>query len=134
MKKRGNILVENIIFIVLTLLFFTILSLFVVSKMGSAAVLEEKYAKQIALLIDSAKLGMIISITMEDALEKTEKENFDFSKVVLIQDNIVNVKLREGAGYSYSFFNNVELDNVYQDGNKYVFIIGEKIKNEDVEK
>ncbi len=122
--KKGNILIENVIFIVLTLFFLTILILFVVSKMGSAAVLEEKYAKQIALIIDSSKPDMIMVLTMEDVFEKAEKENFDFSKVVSIQENVVNVKLREGAGYSYSFFNNIEIDNIYQDGNKYVFSIG----------
>ena len=125
MKKRGNILIENVIFIVLTLIFLTILILFVYSKMGGAAVLEEKYAKQIALLIDSSKPNMIIALTMEDVFEKTGKENFDFSKVVLIQDNIVNVKLGEGAGYSYSFFNDVEIDNPYTDEDKYVFVMGD---------
>ena len=68
-NKKANILVENIIFIVLNVLFLTILVLFLFSKTGSAAVLEEKYAKQIALIIDSAKSGMIIHLDMEDAIE-----------------------------------------------------------------
>lgn len=127
MKKRGNILLGDIVFIALTLIFLTILTLFLFSKMGDGAILEEKYAKQIVLLIDSAKPGMIIALTMEDVFEKTEKENFDFSKVVSIQDNIIKVKLRDGVGYSYSFFNNIEIKNVYQDENekKYVFVMGD---------
>lgn len=131
MKKRGNILIENVVFIVLTLIFLTILTLFLFSRMGGAAILEEKYAKQIALLIDSAKPKMIIALTMKDAFEKAEKENFDFSKVVVIQENVVTVRLKEGIGYSYSFFNNIKIDNIYQDGeknknkNKYVFMIGD---------
>ncbi len=124
MKKRGNILVENVLFIALTLIFLTILTLFLFSKMGGAGVLEEKYAKQIALLIDSAKPGMIIELNMAKVYEKAKKENFDFKKVVLIQDNIVTVRIREGAGYSYSFFNKVYFDNIYSSEDKYVFIIG----------
>ena len=68
LNKKANILTENIIFIVLNLLFITILILFLFSKMGSAAVLEEKYAKQIALIIDSAKPFTEISLNMEDAI------------------------------------------------------------------
>ena len=64
-NKRGEILVENVIFIVLNLIFLTILILFLFSKMGSAAVLEEKYAKQIALIIDSSKPRMEIHLNME---------------------------------------------------------------------
>ena len=122
MKTRGNILVENVLFIALTLIFLTILTLFLFSRMGAGAVLEEKYAKQIALIVDSAKPGMIIALTMEDVFEKTGKENF--GKVVLIQDNLVTMKIGDGAGYSYSFFNNIEINSIYQDGNKYVFVIG----------
>ena len=122
-NHRGNILIENVLFLVLTLIFLTILFLFLFSRMGGAAVLEEKYAKQIVLLIDSAKPGMIIALTMEDVFKKTGNENF--GKVVLIQDNLVTVKIGEGAGYSYSFFNNIEIKNIYQDENKYVFVMGD---------
>ncbi len=112
-NKRGEILVENVIFIVLNLIFLTILILFLFSKMGSAAVLEEKYAKQIALIIDSSKPKMEIHLNMEDAIKKADKNKFG-EPIVKITDNIVTVKLREeGKGYSYSFFNNVDA-NVYQ--------------------
>jgi hypothetical protein len=125
MKKRGNILTENIIFIVLNLVFFTILILFLFSRMGDAAVLEEKYAKQIALIIDSAKPGMEISLNMEDAVEKANDKEWK-GKIVSISDNIVTVKLTDGGGYSYSFFNNVELSKLYfysKDGKNYIFKI-----------
>ena len=125
MHKRGNILTENIIFIVLNFIFLVILILFLFSKMGDVAFLEEKYAKQIALIIDSAKPGMNISLNMEDAVEKAEDENWK-GKIVSIQDNIVTVKLKDGNGCSYSFFNNVEISKLYfylKDGENYVFEI-----------
>ena len=110
--KKGTVLAENIIFIVLNLLFLSILFLFLFSKIGDADLLEEKYAKQIALIIDSAKPGMNISLNMDDAVKKANDENWK-EKIVVIQDNIVTVKLREKGGYSYSFFNNVDFNVLY---------------------
>lgn len=127
MKKKGTILVENIIFIVLNLLFLTILIIFIVSKVGGATVLEEKYAKQIALIIDSAKPGMEIHLNMEDAIKKASDEKWE-EKIVSVDGNIVTVKLREKGGYSYSFFNDVDVGNPYLDttnNKEYVFIVGE---------
>jgi len=134
MKHRGAILVEHTIFIVLNLIFLTILVLFLFLKSGDAAVLEERYAKQIALAIDSAQPSMKITLNMEDAKGKADKylgeENFD--EVVEIKDNVVTVKLREDGGYSYSFFNDVDAV-AYPDKNlnndftgKYIITINEK--------
>ena len=109
MKKRGQILAENIIFIILNLVFLSILILFIYSKSGGEAVLEEKYSKQIALIIDSAKSGMEIHLNMEDAIKKAKSNNFDLNKIVSISGNMVTVKLREKGGYSYSFFNDVDV-------------------------
>ena len=72
-NKKANILTENIIFIILNLVFLTILLLFLFSKMQSVAVLEEQYAKQIALIIDSSKPEMDIRLNMEKAFNKKEE-------------------------------------------------------------
>jgi len=127
-SKRATILVGNIVFIMLNVVFLSILILFLVSKTGSAAVLEEKYSKQIALIIDSAKPGMIIHLNMEDAIDKAKKENWDFNNIVMIHDNIVTVKLREKGGYSYSFFNNIDVTANFDTLNnqEYFFVIDEK--------
>ena len=124
MKKRGQILVENIIFIVLNLIFLTILILFLYSKTGGEAILEEKYSKQIALLIDSAKPGMIIQLNMEDAIEKSEENDWDKDKMVSISGNTVTVKLREKGGNSYSFFNDISV-STFPDKEEYIFLIGD---------
>jgi len=116
-NKKANILTENIIFIILNLVFLTILLLFLFSKMQSVAVLEEQYAKQIALIIDSSKPVMDIRLNMEKAFNKKE-EGWDIKNIVTIDENkkIVTVKLRERGGYSYSFFNDVDV-TVYPDIN-----------------
>lgn len=127
--KKGNILTENIIFIVLNLTFIIILMLFVFSKTGAAPVLEEKYAKQIALILDAAEPGMTIDLNMKDAIKIAEKENFDFNEIVKIEDNLVIVKLSgDSRGYSYSFFNDFEVKANFDtiSKTKYYFVVIEK--------
>ena len=82
--------------------------------MGNAAVLEEKYAKEIALILDSAEPGMIISLNMEDAIKIANKENRNLNDVVSVENNVVTVQLREKGGYSYSFFNDINF-SIYPD-------------------
>jgi len=130
-SKKGNILTENIIFIVLNLVFIMILMLFLFSKIDSTAVLEEKYAKQIALMIDSGMPGMTISFDMKDAYDKLE-EGLEWADAVKINGNKVYVKLSDKGGYEYSFFNNVDVgfysDNPEEEGH-YVITISE-VKDE----
>jgi len=106
-NKRANVLTENIIFIILNLVFLSILMLFVFSKTGGAAILEEKYSKQIALIIDSAEPVMAISLDMEDVVKTARDNGIGPNDAVSITDNIVTVKLRDKGSYSYSFFNDV---------------------------
>ncbi len=133
MKKIGKrgILRENIIFIVLNLAFLSILLLFLLSKTSETAVLEEKYAKQIALMIDATEPGMRIHLNMEDAIEKAVKNKINPSDIVSINGNVVTVKLSEkdnNPQSSYSFFNDVEananFDTLTQ--KEYYFVISGK--------
>ena len=73
----------------------------------------------------TTKPGMEISLSIKDAVEKANKENRE-GKIVFIEGNIVTVQLKEGKGYSYSFFNDVELNKNYHyadEGNEYNFIV-----------
>jgi len=120
-SKKGTILIENIIFIVLNLIFLIILIVFLISRMSNNSVLEEKYAKQIALIIDSAKPTTEIHLNMEDAINKREK-GWNIENIVTISGNVVTIKLREKGGYSYSFFNDVNA-SAYSKGNDEEYII-----------
>ena len=129
--KKGDILVGDVIFLVLNLVFLAILIIFVISKTNDASRFEEIYAKQIALIIDSAKPGMTIYLNMEDAIEKAMDENQNIGTLVRINGNMVTVKLKEKGEYSYSFFNDVNV-SAYLDteSNKqeYVIIVNEKTR------
>ena len=117
-NKRANILTENIVFIILNLVFISILIIFLFARTGDAAVIEEKYAKEIALALDSARPGMSILINMDDAVKIAEKNNLPLENIVTIQGNIVTVKLRENGEYSYSFFNNINPNEKFYPQNK----------------
>lgn len=128
-NRGGTILVENVIFIVLNILFIAILILFI-SKQGSGAVvLEQSYAKNIALLIDSAKPVTEMKLNMNDAIDLAEKNGISRENIVKISGNIVIVKLSEKGGYEYSFFNNVDATaypDVYPEKNYIIKINGYK--------
>lgn len=107
-KGSSNILLENIIFLVLNLLFFSILVLFLSRQGSGIVVLEQSYAKNIALLIDSGKPVMEMKLNMEDAFDLAEKNGISRDNIVKIEGNVVTVKLSDKGGYQYSFFNDVD--------------------------
>ncbi len=109
-EKRGTILVENIIFIVLNIAFISILLLFLVKQGSGAVVLEQSYAKNIALLIDASSPVMEMKINLKKGFDLAEKNGLAREDIVKIDNerNIVAVKLSEKGGYEYSFFNNVD--------------------------
>ncbi len=124
MQKRGNILTENIIFIILNLVFVVILVLFIFSRMSGEGVLEEKYAKQIALIVDGAKPVMEIHLNMQDAVEKAKSNGIAPENIASISENIVNVKINSrGEGYDYSFFNNVDATIYFDMTSDFTYII-----------
>ncbi len=109
MNKRGVILLENVIFIILNVAFLSILILFLFKQGNGAIVLEQSYAKNIALLIDSAKPVMELKLNMQDAFDLAEKNGIVREDIVKIEGNIVMVRLSAKGGYQYSFFNNVDV-------------------------
>ena len=122
-SKRGGILIGNIVFIILNLLFLTMLVLFIARQGSGIILLEQSYAKQIALVFDSAKPGMTVFLDFEKGIDKI-KDNFgeDYLKqdklkkeIITFNDNVVTVKLDDKGdrrGYSYSIFNDFDLNKV----------------------
>jgi hypothetical protein len=108
LDKRGELtlLQEYLIFILVNLLFFAVFALFIYSKSNGANVLEEKYAKNIALLIDASIPIMKMKLNMEDAFDVAEKNKVSRDEIVKISGNQVIVNLGSSKGYSYRFFNN----------------------------
>lgn len=108
-NRRGAILMESVVFIILNLVFLMILILFLFKQGQGAIVYEQTYAKQIALLIDSGKPGMTMVLDMKKAKNLADNNKIDFEDVVKIEGNSVVVKLSGEGGYSYDFFNDVDV-------------------------
>lgn len=131
-KKKGetsDLTFQTVIFIVLNIIFFGTFLIFVFRSSGGIVVYEQTYAKQIALLIDSAKPVMEIKLNMEEGMKLAEKNKINFEDIMNIEDNIVTVKLDERGGYSYSFISDVEATaypDAALDGN-YIIVINNKI-------
>ena len=81
-KKRGTLLLENVIFIILNLFFLSVLILFLFKQGGGAITLEQSYAKNIALLIDSAKPVMELRLNMKQGMELAEKNNVPLDEMI----------------------------------------------------
>lgn len=134
MKKEGTILIENIVFIILNLLFITILVLFIFRQGNGAILLEQSYAKNIALIIDSARPVTEIKLNMEDAFKLAEKNGIKREDIVKIDKNLVTVKLSEKGGYQYSFFNDVDVSiypDFFPETNYIIKINGYKLNEND---
>lgn len=122
--RKAELLVGNVIFIILNLVFLTILVVFILRQGNGIVSLEQSYAKQIALIVDSAKPGMKIMIDMEQA-KNSNKEWFknNYQNAVIINNNLVTIKLSDDSFYSYSFFNDVRVSyDVYPEGKLYLNI------------
>ncbi len=132
MGKKGTILIENIVFIILNLIFLAVLVLFLARQGSGAILLEQVYSKEIAMIADSAKPIMMIKIDMSKGKDIAEKNGIDFNDIVKIDGNIVKVQLTESGGYTYSFFNDVavvphaETDDKNEYTGMYVLTINEK--------
>lgn len=101
-----------IVFLILNVLFFSVLFFFVGRAGSGATIYEQKYAKQIALAIDSAKPGTNITIDLSEAYGIARKNNILRENLVKIdpKTNEVIVKLtQQGEGYSFKHFNNAPI-------------------------
>jgi len=109
-KKGMDVLHGAIIFVVLNIIFFVVMFFFVARAASGATLVEQKYAKRIALLIDQAKPGTNISIDLQEVYFLADKNNMDRLSTVRIDNEKkkVVVQVDVGKGYSYTFFS----DNV----------------------
>ena len=132
-KKAVNILMENLVFILLVLVFTTAL-FFGITRAGSSSILyEQMYAKQIVLIIDKAKPGTELELDTFEMQRLARKNNFDGNILSINNiENEVNVRLVNGKGYSYKYFSNVDVAwNLDKEKRKLFLKIIENQKNKD---
>ncbi|OIO40961.1 hypothetical protein AUJ62_03545 [Candidatus Pacearchaeota archaeon CG1_02_32_21] len=112
LNKKGNIPLEEVIFVLLNIMFFSMLFVFVYNTSHGVFLSEKLYAKKIALAIDSAKPGTQISVDISELYGIAQENEFDISDSFYFKDNQVNVKLSKEDGYSYNYFTNYQVESV----------------------
>ena len=104
--KKGQMLYEQIIFLVLNIFIFSALLFFIWRSASDTSVGEEIMAKKLALILDGMRPGMEVNMTLVDFYKIMEKNNFkEFP--IKIENNLVTVKATAGAGYSFRFFSDL---------------------------
>ena len=109
-KKGMDVLHGAIIFVVLNIIFFAVMFFFVARAGSEATIVEQRYAKRIALIIDQAKPGTNISLDLQEVYFLADKNDVDRLNTIKIdnENNEVIVQVDVGKGYKYNFFS----DNV----------------------
>lgn len=105
-KASETVLLENIIFIVLNIVFFAIMLVFVYNSGNNILVKEQAYSKEIALTIDNCKPGMSVLFNINELIEIANKTNYPAEKIVTLdkKNNRVLISLKEKGAFSYQYF------------------------------
>lgn len=116
-NKKGEIVLSTVIFIVLNLIFFSMLIFFVLRASTGVGVYEQVDAKQIALLIDAAKPGMELRLDLAKEREMAVKNKQNPDNIVEIDNSEkkVIVSLASGKGYSYNYFMNYKVETEFEE-------------------
>ena len=111
--KNAKMVMQTIIFILLNLVFFTVMLIFAYSSGNREFVYEQTLAKEIALIIDNANPEMIILLDLNKFIEIAEDNNQPIDKIIKIDNekNLVEVKLKEKGGYSYQYFSDYDISS-----------------------
>lgn len=118
---------DEFIFLILNLIFFLMLSLFIINAKSGAFVNEQYYAKKIGLLIDGAKPGTELLVDVTDGYNLAKKNNLDEKTIFRFDQNKVFVSFSTSRSYSFSYFSNVSVQVpnypfVIKDSGKEVFL------------
>ena len=107
MNKKGN-LKEVVVYVLLALVMMSVMYISIVRIGEQSSFYEQLYSKKIALMIDKAKPGMEINYDVSDFYRRARGFN---GKIVEIdnEENNVVVRLTEGKGYGFDYFNNVDV-------------------------
>jgi len=110
-NKKGEMLHETVIFVILNIIFFVVMMLFINLQSSSIHLMEEEHAKQIALLIDSSRPDTNINVFMGEFFARAEKNKINRVNSVIIDNekNLVIVKGSEDSSFEYGFFNDVNI-------------------------
>jgi len=115
--KKAEILQEQVIFIILNIVFFGILLGFIYFQTDY----NVDVSKKIALIIDQARPNTNIEIDLTDFFEKVEKQGINKKDSIIIDNENNLVKINLDKVYDYHFFNDIDVSyNIDITNNKLI--------------
>jgi hypothetical protein len=104
-KKGSDQLMNQIVFIIIIIVFSVVMITFVTRFGTRAAIKEEIFSKQIALAIDKARAGtsFVMDISELYSTARKNKVTRDFVSIDNTNKRII-VHVSSGSGYSYYYF------------------------------
>ncbi len=111
-KKANTDVIENLLFVILNLIFFVGMLVFINTSGSQTFIYEEAYAKQIALLIDNAKPGMAVSMKIDELKKIADENNQAVSEIFSVENknNKISVDLDKNQGYSYRYYSDYDVE------------------------
>jgi len=111
MKKKAEILQEYVIFIVLNIMFLSMIIGFIYLKSSSVYLMEEENAKKIALLIDGSKPGTEIRVNLKSFFAESKENAITREESIKIDNekNLIIAKGSKNSFYEYNFFNDINV-------------------------
>ncbi|MBI2629819.1 hypothetical protein HYW76_01835 [Candidatus Pacearchaeota archaeon] len=123
MQKRASLVLSEVIFILLNLIFFIGMFYFIYRVGSSDNLYEQQFAKRIAILIDQGKTGTSIEIDISDMMKRAEKNKFNGKIIEVDKDkNKVKAKVNTISGYAVDFFSDAKVE-VLENREKRVLIL-----------
>ncbi|MBU0957938.1 MAG: hypothetical protein KKF56_03975 [Nanoarchaeota archaeon] len=126
-RNKKGFLRENIVFLILNILFFAMLVVGVGVQGSTNGVLEDIYAKKIVLAIDSGIPGDHFILDINALIEAKDANLFN-GNIVEHKENRITVRVSADTGKSYSYFSNeivrVEKEIVVGANKLHIWILG----------
>ena len=124
-KKRGmDNLYKNVIYLLVVIVFFSLALGFIYGASSGAMIYEQTYAKRIALMIDGAKPGMKITLSLDNIKKIVEENEKEMKDCFIIDDetNEVKVSLSDSTGFKQKFFTEYDFKVYFTKGGDKIII------------
>jgi len=123
-KKSQTPLAETVVFVILNVIFLSILLFFIATAGTQAYIIEKTYARSIALAIDNLKPGIEFESFMPELFDAAGKNKFT-GKIVDINyvEGIVTVCVSNQEGQSFRFFTQLKDGSFGIDTSKKIITI-----------
>ena len=111
-------------FLILNVVFFSIMFIFVGSVGKTEGFIEKEYSRKISLMIDKSLPGTEVSIDISELYSYARNNNYAGNIVTMdYVNNKVIVKLKDGEGSSFYYFSKLNSGAVSIDEKKMALII-----------